>query len=96
LGSLPAAGAAFFVYYAGWGDLLACRLNSPDITICGDLLKTYIVVSSSSYMGNETISGTIFRNVMAQQCLTCGGFKTRGLPIKDNEGFLMPCMCGDE
>jgi len=47
-------------------------------------------------MGNETISGTIFRNVMAQQCLTCGGFKTRGLQIKDNEGFLMPCRCGDE
>tara|TARA_R100000479_G_scaffold162409_1_gene100462 strand:+ start:240 stop:377 length:138 start_codon:yes stop_codon:yes gene_type:complete len=44
-------------------------------------------------MGNNTISGNIFYEVMACQCLTCGGFA--GLHVKDNEGLLMPCRCGD-
>jgi len=48
LAYLPAAGAAFFVYRLAGEICCPAGKILTDIAICGDLLKIYIVVSSSS------------------------------------------------
>jgi len=101
---IPRSFSSFLLFYPCLSGLqIALAIIYPVRAACwnqeiasqGGLLKYYIVVRILLYMGKKTISGNVFRNIMAQQCQMCGGF--RGVQIQDDiQGLLMPCRCGDE